>query len=151
MKYSLFQEIWLLFHKIELIQGSNANLSGILANLDNYRLILVASAYNAHQGFVQFISFLFCLLFFYKNTSSYDAVSGHVESLSGSVLKIGRLNCFFEYCAYFHIACLWQIYIRLCSFHFFRHHLTTFTVTHLQDSYHDISRDCVLFSIQYSL
>ena len=26
-------------------------------------------------------------------------------------------------------------------FHFFRHHLTTFT--HLQDSYHDISRDCV--------
>ena len=27
-------------------------------------------------------------------------------------------------------------------FHFFRHHLTTFT--HLQDSYYDISRDCVV-------
>ena len=40
--------------------------------------------------------------------------------------------------------CLWQIYIRLCSFHFFWHHLTTFTFTHLQDSYHDISRDCVI-------
>ena len=40
--------------------------------------------------------------------------------------------------------CLWQIYIRLCSFHFFWHHLTTFTFTHLQDSYHDISRDCVV-------
>ena len=40
--------------------------------------------------------------------------------------------------------CWWQIYIRLCSFHFFRHHLTTFTFTHLQDSYHDISRDCVI-------
>ena len=42
--------------------------------------------------------------------------------------------------------CLWQIYIRLCSFHFFRHHFTTFTFTHLQDSYYDISRDCVLLS-----
>ena len=41
--------------------------------------------------------------------------------------------------------CWWQIYIRLCSFHFFRHHLTTFTFTHLQDSYHDISRDCVIY------
>ena len=40
--------------------------------------------------------------------------------------------------------CLWQIYIRLCSFHFFWHRLTTFTFTHLQDSYHDISRDCVI-------
>ena len=40
--------------------------------------------------------------------------------------------------------CWWQIYIRLCSFHFFWHHLTTFTFTHLQDSYHDISWDCVI-------
>ena len=39
--------------------------------------------------------------------------------------------------------CLWQIYIRLCSFQFFWHNLTTFT-THLQDSYHDISKDCVV-------
>ena len=30
----------------------------------------------------------------------------------------------------------------LCSFNFFRHHLTTFT--HLWDSYHGINRDCVL-------
>ena len=43
--------------------------------------------------------------------------------------------------------CLWQIYIRLCSFHFFWHHLTTFTFTHFQYSYQDISRDCVIYSI----
>ena len=46
--------------------------------------------------------------------------------------------------------CLWQIYIRLCSFHFFRHHLTTFTFTHLQNSYYDISRDCVIYSVSNS-
>ena len=40
--------------------------------------------------------------------------------------------------------CLWQIYIRLCLFHFFQHHLSTFTFTHLKDSYHDISRNCVI-------
>ena len=35
------------------------NLSGILANPGNYRLILAASAYNAHQGFAKFFSFFF--------------------------------------------------------------------------------------------
>ena len=40
--------------------------------------------------------------------------------------------------------CLWWTYIRLCSFHFFRHHLTSFTFTQLWDSNDYTSWDCVI-------
>ena len=42
--------------------------------------------------------------------------------------------------------CLWWIYIRLCSFHFFRYHLITFTFTQLWDSNDHTSWDCVISS-----
>ena len=41
----------------------------------------------------------------------------------------GRLSCFVFFCAWFHFVC--DVYIWLCSFHFFLHHLTTFTFMQL--------------------
>ena len=43
--------------------------------------------------------------------------------------------------------CVWKIFIRLCSFHFFRHHLTTFTFAQLWDSNDHTSWDCVVKAI----
>ena len=40
------------------------------------------------------------------------------------ISELGRFSCFIDFFVIFHIV----IYIRLCSFHFFRHHLTTFTL-----------------------
>ena len=45
--------------------------------------------------------------------------------------------------------CLWYIYIRLCSFHFFRHHFTNFTFMGLADWCYGMILDCDLSKTQW--
>ena len=76
-----------LANSMELIQRGKANnCSGVLANLDNFRLTLAASAYNARQGFVKFFSFdqfLFSLFFSIKVTINGPASVQYGEKCGG--------------------------------------------------------------------
>ena len=59
-------------------------------------------------------------------------------------LELGQFHNFCDVSLWFHIVRDRYTYIRLYSFHFFRHHLNIFTLIQLEDWYHDISHNCAV-------
>ena len=80
-------------------------------------------------------AFSFCEFWSKIGLFSRELTTAHSENT-----EIGRLNCFFEFCAWFHIAC-GRFTSDYAHFTFSGTFLTTFT--HLLDLCQNVSRDCV--------